>query len=487
MGVVLAVDLGSSSLRAALVDERGRLSHLHSVPAPPRDEDIGGRSEIPTEDWWEGFNACVAAVAASADASFDDVAAVAVTGVTRTQILLGADRRPVCPAITWADTRATPLLEEFLALVPQDHPETRHLNAFHPAVRLATIARLEPAILDRTACVVEPKDYLNLRLTGRLASDQMSSARLRASTTLLDVLGVPPHIVPETIAPTDVVGRTIAGLAGPLGRLAGRPVMAMGTDTWASVVGLGALRDGYAYNLSGTTEVLGVISTADAQADGLLSVDFGGGLMQLGGPGQNGGDTLVWLTRLLGLPESDVGGALNALLAAPRNRQDLLFLPYLQGERVPYWDPSLRGAFIGLHRRHGPGDLARAALEGIAFVNRIVLQRAEAAIGRSVSEIRFGGGGSANPAWCQIKADICARPVTVVDTEEPGLTGAGLVAWAALSHNRDLAVAQAGLPIRRIYRPHPDAVAAYDRLYSLFRAAESAVAPLSRALASLQR
>jgi xylulokinase len=263
--------------------------------------------------------------------------------------------------------------------------------------------------------------------------------------------------------------------------------MAMGTDTWASVVGLGALRDGFGYNLSGTTEVLGVISTTQAQADGLLSVDFGNGLTQLGGPGQNGGDTLAWLVQLLNLPDRDVGAVLDNLLAAPRDPQDLLFLPYLQGERVPYWDPSLRGAFIGLHRRHGPGDLARAALEGIAFVNRIVLERAETAIGRPVNEIRFGGGGSANAAWCQIKADICARQFTVVDTDEPGLTGAGLVAWAALNRDSNLAAVQASLPTRRTYLPRPEAAATYDPLYRLFRAAETAVAPLSHALVSSQR
>ena len=230
--------------------------------------------------------------------------------------------------------------------------------------------------------MLEPKDYINLRLTGRAVTDHVSSARLRAAVALLPALGVSPRIVPRAVPPTDVIGRIATGHAGPLARLAGRPVMAMGTDTWAAVIGLGALRDGFAYNLSGTTEVFGVLSRTAAQADGLLSVDFGSGLTQLGGPSQNGGDTLVWLTELLGLPERDIGAALNHLLAAPRDPQDLLFLPYLQGERVPYWDPSLRGAFIGLHRRHGPGDLARAVLEGIAFVNRIVLERAEAAIGR---------------------------------------------------------------------------------------------------------
>jgi xylulokinase len=487
MRAVLAVDLGSSNLRAALVDECGRLSHLQSIPAPQPDADASGRSEIRADTWWDGFNTCVAAVAASAGASFEHVAAVAISGVTRTQILLGAEQRPLRPAITWADTSATPLLPEFLALAPSDDPETKHLNTFHPAARLAAIARSEPDILERTTCVLEPKDYINLRLTGRAVTDHVSSARLRAAVALLPPLGVSPRIVPQAVPPTEVIGRVAASLAEPLARLAGRPVMAMGTDTWAAVIGLGALRNGFAYNLSGTTEVFGVLSRTAAQADGLLSVDFGNGLFQLGGPSQNGGDTVVWLTELLAIPERDIGAALHRLLAAPRDPQDLLFLPYLQGERVPYWDPSLRGAFIGLHRRHGPGDLARAALEGIAFVNRIVLERAESAIGQAVAEIRFGGGGAANAAWCQIKADICARLVTVVDTDEPGLTGAGLVAWAALNHDTDLAEVQSALPLRRSYQPSPDSVAAYDRLYALFRAAEAAVGPLSHALVASQR
>ena len=315
MRSVLAVDLGSSNLRAALIDERGRLSHLHSIPAPPPDADASGRSEIRADAWWEGFNTCVAALAASAGAGFEQVAALAISGVTRTQILLGADQRPLRPAITWADTRAMPFLPEFLALAPQDDPETKHLNAFHPAARLGAIARTDPAILERTACVLEPKDYINLRLTGRSVTDHVSSARLRSAVALLPALGVSPSIVPLAVPPTDVIGRIAPDHPSPLARLAGRPVMAMGTDTWAAVIGLGALRDGFAYNLSGTTEVFGVLARTAAQADGLLSVDFGSGLTQLGGPSQNGGDTLAWLTELLGLPQRDIGAALNHLLA----------------------------------------------------------------------------------------------------------------------------------------------------------------------------
>src|SRR5690606_19793553 len=186
-------------------------------------------------------------------------------------------------------------------------------------------------------------------------------------------------------------------------------------DTWAAVAGLGALRPGYAYNISGTTEVFGAVGAEPVQAQGLMTVDWGGGHYQIGGPGQNGADTIAWLLPLLGrLGEDGMAGvaqAMDDLLAAPRDPQPALFLPYLQGERVPYWDPHLRGAFLGLNRRHGPGDLAWAVLEGVAFLNRVVLERAEAALGGKVQEIRFGGGAASNARWCQVKADICERAV----------------------------------------------------------------------------
>src|SRR3546814_1120132 len=136
---------------------------------------------------------------------------------------------------------------------------------------------------------------------------------------------------------------------------------------------------------------------------------------------------------------------MNALLSAPRDPQAALFLPYLQGERVPYWDPGLRGAFVGLNRRHGPGDLAWAVLEGVAFLNRIVLERAEAALGGPVNEIRFGGGAASNPQWCQVKADICERAVVVGQADQPGVLGAAVAAWAGLGRYDSFAAAQNAL------------------------------------------
>lgn len=477
MSLVLACDLGSTNLRVALVGSDGQVRHAVTFAAG------GDADEVDPRLWRGGFIAAVDRLAAVAGAEFDAVEALALSSLTRTQVFLGADGEPLRPAITWRDTRAQREVDRVRALFPMAHPEVSQLTAFHPLARLAWLAQEEPEVARRVRAVVEPKDYLNFWLTGECTVDPVGSARLLAARDGLEGLGYDESVIPRVAEPGTVIGR----VRGELARLSGRPVVAMGNDTWASVIGLGAMRDGYAYNLSGTTEVLGVLSNTAAAAEGLLTVDWRGGLTQLGGPSQNGADTLVWLMALLG-QQGESGAALEAVLTRPRDSQPLLFLPYLLGERTPHWDPALRGAFIGLNRRHGPADCAQAALEGVAFLNRQVLERAETATGRQVREIRFGGGGAANAAWCQIKADICGRTIAVVETPEPGILGAAIVALTALGRFKSLEAGQEALVrVRRRFDPRREAAEFYSRLYGLFREAESALAPLSRKLVSLPR
>lgn len=491
MSTVLAADIGGSSVRAALVDTAGEIVALHRCPAPP--EFLrGGQCEIDPEEWWSAFAALATALAHDAPAAFDAVEAVAVCGITRTQILLGRDGRPLRPAITWRDARAESGIAELLDLLPRDHAERERVNAYHPLARLAWLKHNEPALLGAAAAVVEPKDFVNFRLTGRIATDPISSARLLAAAAktaaggdLLAACGLPATIVPPLRAPTERVGKVSDGLGGPLAQLANRPVFCLANDTWAAVLGMGALRPGFAFSLSGTTEVFGVVSAAPAAAEGLMAVEWGPGLHQLGGPSQNGADALAWLLELVGEAAGDIGAAMQAVLDQPRDPQPILFLPYLQGERTPYWDAALRGGALGLNRRHTGTDFLWALLEGIAFLNRVVLERAEAAIGQAVDEIRFGGGGSASAIWCQAKADICERTIAVAAADEPGLLGCAIAARVGLGRYASLAAAQSALVrIARRYTPRAEYAAAYRKLYTLYREAERRLRPLSHALSA---
>jgi xylulokinase len=389
------------------------------------------------------------------------------------------------------DSRAASVATQLASTFAGRHAEVRHLNAFHPLPRLLWVKEHEPETFQRVTHVLDPKDYLNFKLTGHAASDSISLARLLAATAkedgfdLLAACRISDRILPRIMAPQDKVGTVQAHLPDPLDRLAGVPVLCCSNDTWAAVAGLGALRPGYAYNISGTTEVLGVISDEPAAADGLLTVDWGG-LSQLGGPSLNGADTMRWLLALLGQTPGAMADLIDTLLASPRQPQPLLFLPYLQGERVPYWNPSLRGAFIGLGRQHGAADLVWAVMEGIAFLNREVLERAEAAHGWQVSRIRFGGGGAVNPAWCQIKADICGRPVETCAAKEPGILGAAAAAWTGLGLFASLAEAQEQLvSVKRRFEPDPARVEGYTRLFKQFQLGSEVLASVSCALAGL--
>lgn len=489
----LVFDLGGSGLRAGLVDTTGAFVAREAIALAA--QPAGGTAECDPETWWQALCEATDRLAAAAPPSFAAVGAVAISAMTRCNVFVGADGASLRDAILWTDTRAAADAAD-IATRAKAHPESSHLNAFHPLARLAWLARMEPARAARLAHVLDPKDFLNLRLTGRAASDGVSMARLASAArpgpdghSLFAAAGLAPRLLPDLLPPLARLGPVRGGLPGALSRLAGVRVVTMAHDTWASVLGLGALRPGHGYNIAGTSEVLGVVAAATAEAEGLLRVDWSDGMIQIGGPSLAGGDTLAWIAEVLG---GGTGGAqggktLADLLDSPRAPgSGPIFLPYLRGERTPYWDPGLRGAWVGLSRAHGPADLARAALEGVGFLNRIVLERAERAAGGPVAELRIGGGGAINAAWCRMKADILGRPVVTTACADHGLLGAALAALVAMDAQPDLGTAQARLVTQaRRFEPDPVAHARYDLLFALFRDAEAALAPIGRALARL--
>jgi xylulokinase len=458
-GFVLAADLGGSSLRLALIGRDGALAALHATPHAP------GAGEVDSADWWDGFRAGAAALARAAPDAFARIGAVAVTAFTRGLVLADASGVPLRPALLWNDTRGVAALDAARdALGGSD--EARHLSASHPLPRLLWLQQAEPRSFARARFVLEPKDELNRRLTGRIASDRISAARLAASEAAL-----PAPLLPLLLRPHEVLAPVQRGLPPPLDTLAGRPVVAMAHDTWAAVLGMGALRTGAAYTISGTTEVLGLLGEHRATAPGLLDVEWDG-LWQLGGPSQHGADALAW--------------AREAGLAAEPCAEPvpLLFLPTLEGERVPHWDPARRGAFLGLRRRDGAPEMVRAVMQGVAFRNREVLEAAEAAMGFSAERLWLGGGG-ATPGWAQLRADVLGREVVVPAAREPGLLGCAIAGFAA-AEGRELAELAAKLARDgAVFTPDPARHAALTRLYALFREAEAALAPISRALAAL--
>ena len=487
MSRILAVDLGGSALKAGLLTVGGIVEASVAVPVG-FDEDETGRSERHPDRWWRGFSEAVEALAARG--GLDALAAIVACGATRTQVFLDAEGAIVRPAIGFRDTRADGAAK--LALQRPgvaDHPEARHLDRFHPLARLLWLREAEPEAWAATHTVLDPKDWLVFRLTGQAASDPISQERLAAAfagerTSIAALTGIDRNVLPPLRAPESRIGGVRTGLGGALEALAGVPVFCGSHDTWCAVAGLGALASGCGYCVSGSSEAVGLLAPGPARADGLLTVRWGDGLWQIGGPGLNGANVMEWLADLLAPGDGPPEQRIMEIVPGAPARRPLVFHPYLNGERTPHWDADLRGAFLGLDREHGPEDIARAVMEGVALLNRDVLERAEAAAGLRVERVYLAGGGARNDPWTQIRADVLGREIVVPHDIDAGLAGCLAVARAGLGHFADLTEAARSIGRKpRTVRPDPAMRDRSDALCETFRATYRMVAETSHLLA----
>ena len=222
-------------------------------------------------------------------------------------------------------------------------------------------------------------------------------------------------------------------------------------DAWASLIGLGVLRNGQAMYLSGTSEVIGLISSTLNPEPGVITFPRWVGITFHAGPTQAGGASLDWLARLLGREAAILAAGAAAILPASP-----LFLPHLQGERAPLWDAALRGTFAGLTAATGPAELTASVLEGVAFSARLALEALQRCGGLVPEQISTGGGGAASDRWNQIRADVLNRPLVRVAGGDPGALGAAILAGVGCGAMADLAQAAERLvQTDRTYLPDP--------------------------------
>jgi xylulokinase len=393
----------------------------------------------------------------------------------------------------WRDRRATAAADDVARHFPIDNPAVS-VGAFHPLARLAWLAANEKRHFARVAQVLEPKDFLNFRLTGVSAADGVTASRL-------DALGPASSAMPAALQrcralldqarpmPWTRLG-VVTATDAKLKRLRGLPVFAGAMDTWAGAIGSGAAIAGRAYDVAGTSEAVGLITQARVAARGLVTLPWAETAWQLGGATQAGGDAARWAYEAL-----RVSGIFEAAMAragriAPSD--DLpLFLPYLAGERTPVWRADVRGAFHGLSRAQGGDAMLWSVLEGVAHAVRDVLESATQATGETLTEVRVSGGGARSAAWCQLKADVLGVNVMRGRDIETGLLGCAIVGAVGLGLYPTLAAgADAMGKIDRVFAPQRAHAALFARRAERYRrlkrfalemAAHAAAAEMPRA------
>ncbi len=494
MRCILACDIGGTSLKGALIDEQGNAIAWEVVRQTPPAPDPRGWSEKDPEDWWRDFLQVSGSLLIRPEAASAEISGISISGVTRTQVFLDRSGGSIRPAITWADGRAAEQasrLASAQAGLGRDAKTFGPMNAYHTLSRILWVKEEEPRCFERMSVVLEPKDYLNFRLTGEPAGDVISLSRVlklsdrSLSRKLMEIMDLPPEILPVLREPQDQLGTVRQGIEHPLERLAGLPVFVGGMDAWCGALGIGAIQEGCAFNVSGTSEVFGVVTTSPDEVAGLVTLPWGGKLYQVGGPSQAGADCLAWYIEAFenkgtGLSPADL---LRELPGSMRQKEPLLFLPYLRGERTPLWDPDVRGVFLGINRRHSRADFLWAILEGVAFSNRQVLEMVTAEEAGTVQEVRITGGAAASDIWCRTKADVLNLPMVRTRAHEAGLIGAAMVAFTGLGDHANLKECQETLVrVDRIFEPRRERKAFYDQLFKRWIEAQHVLSPLSRAM-----
>jgi xylulokinase len=421
-----------------------------------------GFSEQDPESWWQATAQAVGALPSRERAQ---VRAVGLSGQMHGATLLDAQERPLRPAILWNDGRSA---EECLELERRE-PAARTItgNIMMPgftAPKLLWVARHEPEIFRRTACVLLPKDFVRLRLTGEKVSDMSDAAgtgwldvgRREWSDAMLAATDLSRRHMPTLVEGSSPSGTLTADAAAALG-IPRVVVAGGGGDNAASAVGLGVVRPGQAFLSLGTSGVLFVVTDRFRPNPERAAHAFCHCL-----PGRwhqmsvmlSAASTLDWVAQLVG--STDLPGLAARAEAQGLNRHSTLFLPYLTGERTPHNDPNCRGVFFGLRPDTNPAELAGAVLEGVAlaFADGLdVLTERSGEAGAEVADISVTGGGARLPYWGRLIAAALRRPLTYRAGGEVGAAlGAARLARLAAGDGGEEEVCTAP-PVERVVQP----------------------------------
>lgn len=502
MSLVIGVDGGTEGLRAGVYNQAGRCLGSASQSYDTRFS-AGARAEQDPEDWWAALATAVRKAVAVAGISPDAIEAVALDTTSCSVVALDGNGRAVRPAIIWMDVRA---VEEAAAVLATGDEALRVNGAGQGPVsaewmipKALWIARHEPDLFARAATICEYQDFMTLRLTGRRAASLTNiTLRWHYSTQrqggwplgLLRALGLdalaekwPSEIVP----PGGVIGPLTTEAADHLGLSARTRVVQGGVDAVIGMIGLGVEAPGQLALITGSSHLqFGIVADGGVGQPGLWGaypdLPFPGRTMLEGGQTSTG-SIVAWLRRLGGA-SFDLE-ALNQDAAGLRPGCDgLLVLDHFQGNRTPYTDPTSRGAFVGLSLAHGMPHLFRAAIEGICFGTRAIVDRMAEA-GFEGREIVIGGGAAKSELWLQIHADTAGLPVVVPDAADAPLVGAAILAFTGLGAFASIPEGIAAMvrPGRRI-EPRPTERALYDDLYRRYIQLYPALKPFRPAAAA---
>jgi xylulokinase len=501
---LLAHDTGTGGDKAVLTDLQGQIIQSAYKPYPvlyPRPE----WAEQEPQELWQAVADTTRQVIAQAGI---DPRAIAGVGISAQMFnLLPVDERgePVTPMLSWLDVRSVPQADRLLG---GDMPaflfsRTGNIPTAKDVIpKILWLQEERPDLWERTAWLLDCKEYILFRLTGKIAIDWHGASvfflfdphNKTWSQEVCKALGVPVEKLPPAYPCTQVIGEVTPEAAQATGLAAGTPVVICAGDVAVAQSGSGANAAGKAHLCVGTATWVGLSSRVfrnDSEKPFWALNHIDPDKWIIAGEMETGGGALMWFrdafceeesrqARAAGVSTYELLGQMAASVEPGAER--LLFLPWLSGERAPVLDHYARGGFVGLSMGHTKSHLARAVMEGVAFHIRWIIEALER-LGFAIGTINAIGGGSASPVWTQIISDVTERPLSVVAHPlEAGAMGAALAVAVGLGIYPNMEAVDEIIRIQHTVEPRARHQPRYAALYQEYRALYAALAPIYRRL-----
>jgi xylulokinase len=504
--LILAVDLGTSGMKVALITVSGRVLGWEMEPVRLIITPGGGAEQSP-EEWWQAFLSAAGKLLKREQNAGPNVIAVCCSTQGEGTVAVDQEGNAIGNAILWMDMRGAPYLQKQLhgwiniggAGISTIFRFVRltggmpSMTGKDPSAHMLFLRDAMPEVYARTYKFLNVLDYMNLRLTGEFVAsfdsiltswvtDNRNPNDIRYDDSLIRTLGIDREKLPDIVACTNVIGKLRSDVASALGLPSNVKVVAGAIDNTAAAIGAGAVEDYVPHLYIGTsswiaahvpfkkTDISASLASIPCAVPGrylltALQATAGGNLTFLR-------DNILYHKDEL-LQEADVPDVFKVLdqiaERVPAGANGVIYTPWIWGERAPVEDRTLRAGLYNLSLNNTREDIIRAFLEGIAFNTRWLLAPVEKFLGRNVNAIHIAGGGAQSEVWCQIFADVMNVKIKqVADPIYANARGAAWIAAVGLGEIHFSDIPQL-VQFKRTYEPQSQNRVLYDEKFEIFQ------------------
>lgn len=484
---IIAHDLGTSGNKATLFTLDGRFVRSCTIPY---DVHFFGKNcaEQNPQDWWAAV--CQASKNIMEGISPNEVTALSFSAQMQGCLLVDREGSPLRPSMIWADQRAVKEAERLDEEIGFDRMYEITGHRLSPSYTLEKIMWLkenEPEVYEKAWKSLQAKDYIIFRMTGRFVTDYSDASGTNAldleklcwSKEILEASGINPDLLPKLHNSTDIVGTITKEAALQTGLMQGTPVVCGGGDGPCAAVGAGCIHDNELFATFGTSAWIGGTTREKFLDEEKIFFCFANiipGRYMPCGTMQAAGSSYSYIRSLLD-PDKSYSELNSMIERSPAGAKELVFLPYMLGERSPRWNEKTSGAFLGIKMHHERADYVRAVIEGVAYNLELILASYRKYL--PAKSLILTGGGAKGEAVCQILSDVFQAGIRTPDhVEEATSIAAAVTAGVGIGAYDGFDEITRFLKIQKEYSPNVENKAVYEKMKRIFEAGYHALEPV---------